>query len=62
MRIGTRVQRTLKMGWTATAIWGMYKIPYWARRLVGSEVPESQLSRTHRRAAGRVLALALVLR
>ena len=50
------------MGWTATAIWGMYKIPHWARRLVGSEVPESQLTRTHRRAAGRVLALALDLR
>ena len=62
MKIGTRIHRTIKMGWTATVIWGMYKIPDWTRRLVGSEVPEAQLARTHRRAARRILDLALGLR
>ncbi len=62
MKLGTRIRRTVKVGWTAASIWGMYKIPDWARRLVGSEVSEAELSRTHHRAASRILDLALDLR
>ncbi|MCS5637614.1 MAG: AarF/ABC1/UbiB kinase family protein, partial [Myxococcota bacterium] len=62
MKIGTRIRRTVKVGWTAASIWGMYKIPDWTRRLLGSEVSEAELARTHRRAASRILDLALDLR
>ena len=62
MLITTRVRRTLKVGWTAAAIWALYKIPSLSRRLRGIEFTSEQLSPTHARAASRILALALDLR
>ncbi len=52
----------MKVGWTAAAVWAMYKIPSWARRLRGVTFTSEQLSPTHERAAGLILALALDLR
>jgi predicted unusual protein kinase regulating ubiquinone biosynthesis (AarF/ABC1/UbiB family) len=62
MQLSTRVRRTVKVGWTAAALWAMYKIPAWGRRLRGVTVTPEQLSPTHERAASRILALALDLR
>ena len=62
MEILTRISRSLKIGWTATTVWAMYKIPAWLRKLRGVEIPDAELSPTHRRAATRILALALDLR
>ncbi len=58
----TRVRRSLKVGWNAAWLWGMYKIPSWGRRLRGIEISNEELSPTHQRAAARVLDLALDLR
>ena len=62
MELGTRISRSLKVGWTASWVWGMYKIPSWGRRLRGVEITNEELSPTHQRAAGRILGLALNLR
>jgi len=63
MQLGTRVRRTILVGWTAAAVWSMYKIPSWWRRLRGLPArSEKELSPTHERAANRILALALDLR
>jgi len=62
MEIGTRISRSLKVGWTASWVWGMYKIPSWVRRLRGIEITNEELSPTHQRAADLILDLALDLR
>ena len=62
MKLGARILRSLKVGWTASLIFGMYKIPSWGRRLRGIEIDAEELSPTHLRAAARILALALDLR
>lgn len=62
MNVATRARRTVKVGWTAAAVWALYRIPAWGRRLRGVTFTAEQLSPTHERAARRILALALDLR
>jgi ubiquinone biosynthesis protein len=63
VNLGTRIQRTIKVGWAAARIWSLYKIPHYWRRLVGKPPrSERELTTTHERAANLVLALALELR
>jgi predicted unusual protein kinase regulating ubiquinone biosynthesis (AarF/ABC1/UbiB family) len=60
MKLGTRIQRTLQVGWTATAVWSIYKIPEYARKWTGRpKLTEKQLGPTHARVAERILRLAL---
>ena len=60
---GTIIHRTLKVGWTAVVLWSIYKIPSYTRKMLRlSAHTEAELSNTHRRAAERILALALDLR
>jgi len=58
----TRFIRSLQIGWTAAQVWGMYKIPYWWKKVRGQELSARELSRTHERAAQKTLDLALGLR
>ena len=62
MNVATRARRTVKVGWTAAAVWALYRIPAWGRRLRGVTFTAEQLSPTHERAARRILSLALDLR
>ena len=63
MHLGTRVRRSLRVGWTAGYVWSLYKVPAtlrrWTRR---PPKPEKELGPTHERAAESILALALDLR
>jgi len=60
MKPGTRIRRTVQVGWTAAAVWSAYKIPEYARRWTGrAKKTEKQLGPTHTRAANRILRLAL---
>jgi ubiquinone biosynthesis protein len=63
MNFGSRVRRTVKVGWTAAVVWSLYKVPAYGRKLVGKPPrPEKELSPTHLRAANRILGLALDMR
>ena len=63
MKLGTRIARTFKVGWVSARLWCLYKIPHYARKLVGKPArTERELAGTHERAANLVLALALDLR
>jgi len=63
MNIATRIERTIKVGYAATVIWGSYKIPSVARKLTGRPPrTDAELSERHERTARRILALALDMR
>lgn len=63
MQLATRIHRTLKVGHAAAAIWSMYKLPAYARRLLRRPARSAdELSAVHQRAADRILALALDMR
>jgi predicted unusual protein kinase regulating ubiquinone biosynthesis (AarF/ABC1/UbiB family) len=63
MKLGTRIRRTLQVGWTAAAVWSAYKVPAYARRWTGRpKKTEKQLGPTHTRVANRILRLALSMR
>ena len=63
MQLATRIHRTLKVGHAAAAIWSMYKLPTYARRLLRRPARSAdELSEVHQRAADRILALALDMR
>ena len=63
MQLATRIHRTLKVGHAAAAIWSMYKLPSYARRLLRRPVrSEDELNAVHQRVADRILALALDMR
>jgi len=53
--------RTARAASTAASVWGMYKLPSYARRAFRRPEP-SDLSRTHERAARAILDMALELR
>ncbi|MDJ0869612.1 MAG: AarF/UbiB family protein [Myxococcota bacterium] len=57
----TRLRRTGVVARTAAALWLLYKVPHWTRRLLRRPEPAS-LDPTHARAARLVLACALDLR
>ena len=61
MRLAVRLYRSLRIGGTAAAVYLLYKVPAWGRRLLGRPEPE-RLTATHERAARLVLATALSLR
>jgi predicted unusual protein kinase regulating ubiquinone biosynthesis (AarF/ABC1/UbiB family) len=56
----TRLRRSLRIASTAAALWALYKIPAYARRLLRRPPPD--LGPTHERAAHLVLRCALDLR
>jgi len=63
MNLRTRIQRTIKVGWTAAVVWSSYKLPSTARRLTGRPPrTDAELSQRHERTARRILALALDMR
>ncbi len=63
MNLGTRVRRTIQVGWNAAALWSLYKIPAYSRRFTGRPPrSDEDLAPTHERAARRILALALEMR
>jgi predicted unusual protein kinase regulating ubiquinone biosynthesis (AarF/ABC1/UbiB family) len=63
MNLQTRIQRTIKVGWTAAVVWSSYKLPSYARRLTGRPPrTDAELSERHERTALRILALALDMR
>ena len=35
MKLGTRINRTIKVGWASAVIWSSYKVPSWGRKLTG---------------------------
>jgi predicted unusual protein kinase regulating ubiquinone biosynthesis (AarF/ABC1/UbiB family) len=57
----TRVRRSLRIGHTAASLWALYKVPDYARRLLGRPPPTDRTA-THERAAQRVLRTALSMR
>jgi len=60
VNLATRARRSLRIARTGLALWLLYKLPAFGRRLLGR--PEPDLSPTHRKAARVVLACALDLR
>lgn len=63
MKLGTRIQRTIKVGWAASVIWSSYQVPSWARKLTGRPPrTDEELNRVHEISARRILALALDMR
>ena len=61
MNLATRTRRSLRVAGTAAALWCIYKIPEYARRLLRRPVPENRTA-THERAARIVLSTALSMR
>jgi ubiquinone biosynthesis protein len=61
VKLGARLARSVRIGWTAVAIWSIYKIPSFGRRLLGRP-PLEDLTATHERAANRMLDCALAMR
>ena len=57
----TRLRRSLRVGSTAAAVWGLYRVPAYGRRLARRARPDDRTA-THERAARLVLATALSLR
>lgn len=63
MKLGTRINRTIKVGWASAVIWSSYKVPSWGRKLTGRPPrTEAELNRLHEITAKRILALALDMR
>lgn len=63
MKLATRARRTLRVGWTALAVWASYKIPSVARRITRrAPLTNQELSARHEKTARRILELALDLR
>jgi predicted unusual protein kinase regulating ubiquinone biosynthesis (AarF/ABC1/UbiB family) len=63
MKLATRLARTAHVARAGVRLWGMYKLPLYARRALGRPEPTDQeLSPTHARAAQTLLGLALTLR
>jgi ubiquinone biosynthesis protein len=63
MNLATRIERTIKVGYTAAVVWGSYKIPSVARKLSGRPPrTDAELSARHALTARRILALALDMR
>ena len=60
MKLLVRLYRSLRIGSTAAAIYLLYKVPAWLRKL--TRRPEPDLTRTHERAARLLLRTALSLR
>jgi predicted unusual protein kinase regulating ubiquinone biosynthesis (AarF/ABC1/UbiB family) len=60
MRRATRLRRSLRIARTGAALWILYRIPAYARRLVRRPPPD--LTPTHERAARMLLRCALDLR
>jgi hypothetical protein len=55
--------KAVRVTWDSAALWCLYKIPFYARKLTGHrELSDQELSPTHQRAAKRILALTLDLR
>jgi len=57
----TRLRRSLQVGSTAAAVWGLYRVPAYGRRLA-HRAPPGDRTPTHERAARLVLATALSMR
>ena len=57
----TRLRRSLRVGSTAAAVWGLYRVPAYGRRLARRAPPDARTA-PHARAARLVLATALSLR
>jgi len=63
LRLLVRLYRSLRIGGTAGAIYAMYKVPAWSRRLLRRpRATEAELTPTHERAARLLLRAALSLR
>jgi predicted unusual protein kinase regulating ubiquinone biosynthesis (AarF/ABC1/UbiB family) len=63
MKLATRLSRTAKVARAGARIWGMYKVPAYARRALRRPEPtDHELAPTHARAAQALLRLALELR
>ncbi|MGI9592185.1 MAG: ABC1 kinase family protein [Myxococcota bacterium] len=63
MQLGTRIVRTLQVGWTAAAVWSAYKVPQHLRPWLGLPArTERELADTHEQVARRILHLALSMR
>ena len=63
MNLATRIERTIKVGWTAAVVWSSYKLPSYARKLTGRPPrSDAELSERHEKTALRILALALDMR
>jgi ubiquinone biosynthesis protein len=63
MKLLTRIQRTIKVGWTAGVVWSSYKLPSYARKITArAPRTDSELSEVHERTALRILDLALDMR
>jgi ubiquinone biosynthesis protein len=58
--LATRIRRSLRIARTAIYLWCLYKLPAFARRLLGRSEPD--LGPTHRRGARAILRCALDLR
>lgn len=61
MNLPTRIRRSVNVGRTAAALWCLYKIPEYARRLLRRPKRE-QRTATHERAARMILRTALSMR
>lgn len=63
MKLATRLFRTAHVARAGARIWGMYKLPAYARRVLRRPEPsDHELAATHARAAQALLGLALELR
>ncbi len=61
MNLATRARRSGRIAFTAAALWCLYKVPEYGRRLLRRPPPEDR-SATHERAARLVLGCALSMR
>ncbi len=61
MNLATRIRRSLRIGRTAAAIWALYKIPEFVRRVLRRPAPPDRTA-SHERAARRLLDTALAMR
>ena len=63
MQLGTRIARSLQVGWTAAAVWSAYKVPLHLRACLRLPArSEQELGATHEQVARRILDLALSMR
>jgi predicted unusual protein kinase regulating ubiquinone biosynthesis (AarF/ABC1/UbiB family) len=61
VNLPTRVRRSVRVGWTALALWCLYKVPEYGRRVLRRPAPEER-DATHERAARMILRTALAMR
>jgi ubiquinone biosynthesis protein len=61
VNLPTRVRRSVRVGWTALALWCLYKVPEYGGRLLRRPAPEER-DATHERAARMILRTALAMR